>query len=56
MHVCSRGMDEHVVPFRESKLTSLFQNYFISKGEEARKGNIMMFVNVSQLLMKLSMF
>ena len=36
-----------MVPFRESKLTSLFQNYFIGKGEGARKGIITMFVNVS---------
>lgn len=42
-----RAIDEHVVPFRESKLTSLFQNYFIGKGEGARKGSITMFVNVS---------
>lgn len=35
------------MPFRESKLTSLFQNYFIGKGEGARKGIITMFVNVS---------
>lgn len=35
------------MPFRESKLTQLFQNYFIGKGEEIRRGKITMFVNVS---------
>ena len=46
VHKCRSG-DEHTVPFRESKLTRLFQNYFIGKGEGIRKGKITMFVNVS---------
>ena len=46
VHNCRSG-DEHTVPFRESKLTRLFQNYFIGKGEGIRKGKITMFVNVS---------
>lgn len=40
--------EEHVVPFRESKLTRLFQNYFVGKGGKGvRQGKITMFVNVS---------
>jgi kinesin family protein 20 len=46
-HQPCRGTDDQVVPFRESKLTSLFQNYFVGKGDGARKGKITMFVNVS---------
>lgn len=36
-----------MVPFRESKLTRLFQNYFVGKGKGVRQGKITMFVNVS---------
>ena len=36
-----------VVPFRESKLTLLFQNYFVGKGQGLRQGKITMLVNVS---------
>ncbi len=37
-----------MVPFRESKLTRLFQNYFVGKGgKEARQGKVTMFVNIS---------
>ena len=36
-----------MVPFRESKLTCLFQNYFVGKGKGVRQGKITMFVNVS---------
>ena len=53
-HVCvlvvffyDRRGDEHVVPFRESKLTRLFQNYFVGKGQGIRQGRITMLVNVS---------
>ena len=42
-----RRGDEHVVPFRESKLTRLFQNYFVGKGKGIRQGRITMLVNVS---------
>ena len=37
------------MPFRESKLTRLFQNYFVGsgKGKSLRQGKITMFVNVS---------
>ena len=36
------------MPFRESKLTRLFQNYFVGKGGKGlRQGKITMFVNVS---------
>ena len=36
------------MPFRESKLTRLFQNYFVGKGgREARQGKVTMFVNIS---------
>lgn len=37
------------MPFRESKLTRLFQNYFVCRGEreKTRQGKITMFVNVS---------
>ena len=44
-----RGAEERVVPFRESKLTRLFQNYFVGtgKGKSLRQGKITMFVNVS---------
>ena len=44
-----RGGEERVVPFRESKLTRLFQNYFVGtgKGKSLRQGKITMFVNVS---------
>ena len=44
-----RGSEERVVPFRESKLTRLFQNYFVGtgKGKSLRQGKITMFVNVS---------
>ena len=42
-----RRGDEHVVPFRESKLTRLFQNYFVGKGKGMRQGRITMLVNVS---------
>ena len=47
--ICSRGTEERVVPFRESKLTRLFQNYFVGtgKGKSLRQGKITMFVNVS---------
>ena len=35
-------------PFRESKLTCLFQNYLIGKGTEGmRQGKVTMFVNIS---------
>lgn len=43
----SRRGDEHVVPFRDSKLTRLFQNYFVGKGKGVRQGKITMLVNVS---------
>ena len=43
---CRRG-EEHIVPFRESKLTRLFQNYFIGKGKGIRQGKVTMLVNVS---------
>ena len=36
-----------MVPFRESKLTRLFQNYFVGKGKGIRQGRITMLVNVS---------
>ena len=36
-----------MIPFRESKLTRLFQNYFIGKGKGVRQGKITMLVNVS---------
>ncbi len=42
-----RSNEDRIVPFRESKLTRLFQNYFIGKGEGLRHGKISMFVNVS---------
>lgn len=42
-----RRGEEHVVPFRESKLTRLFQNYFVGKGKGVRQGRITMLVNVS---------
>ena len=42
-----RGNEERVVPFRESKLTRLFQNYFVGKGKGVRQGKITMFVNIS---------
>lgn len=42
-----RRGDEHVVPFRESKLTRLFQNYLVGKGKGVRRGRITMVVNVS---------
>lgn len=42
-----RRGDELVVPFRESKLTRLFQNYFVGKGKGVRQGRITMLVNVS---------
>lgn len=45
--IYSRCNEERLVPFRESKLTQLFQNYFVGKGEEIRRGKIAMFVNVS---------
>ncbi len=46
--VC-RG-DDLVVPFRESKLTRLFQSYFVGKGgKEARQGKVTMFVNISNV-------
>ena len=36
------------MPFRESKLTRLFQNYLVGKGgREARQGKVTMFVNIS---------
>ena len=35
------------MPFRESKLTLLFQNYFVGKGQGLRQGRITMLVNVS---------
>ena len=39
-----------MVPFRESKLTRLFQNYFVGKGgKEARQGKVTMFVNISNI-------
>ena len=47
---CSfRAMEERLVPFRESKLTRLFQNYFVCRGEreKTRQGKITMFVNIS---------
>ena len=43
-----RKGDEHIVPFRDSKLTRLFQNYFVGKGKGViRQGKITMLVNVS---------
>lgn len=42
-----RCSDERLVPFRDSKLTRLFQNYFVGKGEGVRQGKVTMFVNVS---------
>ena len=43
-----RCIEERLVPFRESKLTRLFQNYLIGKGGEGvRQGKVTMFVNVS---------
>jgi hypothetical protein len=39
--------EKSCVPFRESKLTQIFQNYFVSKGRGMREGRVMMFVNVS---------
>ena len=42
--------DDLMVPFRESKLTRLFQNYFVGKGgKEARQGKVTMFVNISNI-------
>jgi len=35
------------VPFRESKLTQLFQNFFVGKGQYAGQGRVMLLVNVS---------
>ena len=46
LSVCRKG-EEHIVPFRESKLTRLFQNYFVGKGKGIRQGKITMVVNVS---------
>ena len=42
-----RKADEHMVPFRESKLTQLLQTYFVGKGKGAQEGRVVMFVNVS---------
>ena len=35
------------MPFRESKLTQLFQNYFVGKGHCAGLGRVILLVNVS---------
>lgn len=46
--ICCRCGEEHIIPFRESKLTRLFQNYFVGKGGKGvRQGKITMFVNIS---------
>ena len=34
------------MPYRESKLTSLFHTYFVGKGRGVRLGKVTMFVNV----------
>lgn len=46
MHMLVRCVEERLVPFRDSKLTCLFQNYFVGRGE-IRQGKITMFVNIS---------
>lgn len=43
----SRAGEDRVVPFRESKLTRLFQNYFVGKGRGVRQGRITMVVNAA---------
>ena len=45
--IAVRRRDKTCVPFRESKLTQVFQNYFVGKGCGAREGRGTMFVNVS---------
>ena len=35
------------MPFRESKLTQLFQNFFVGKGHCAGQGRVILLVNVS---------
>ena len=48
--VCSlrwRKGDLRIVPFRESKLTQLFQNFFVGKGHCAGQGRVILLVNVS---------
>jgi len=43
----SRKGELRIVPFRESKLTQLFQNFFVGKGQYAGQGRVMLLVNVS---------
>ena len=43
----SRKGDLRIVPFRESKLTQLFQNFFVGKGHCAGQGRVILLVNVS---------
>jgi len=43
----SRKGELRIVPFRESKLTLLFQNFFVGKGQYAGQGRVMLLVNVS---------
>ena len=51
MYLClfshSRKGDLRIVPFRESKLTQLFQNFFVGKGHCAGQGRVILLVNVS---------
>ena len=42
-----RKTELRIVPFRESKLTQLFQNFFVGKGQCAGQGRVMLLVNVS---------
>lgn len=46
---CRGSGDEHIIPYRDSKLTRLLHNYFFGKGKGARQGKITMFVNVSNV-------